>query len=174
MTDKPKYPFYAENFEGKNTYEIEDNLYIILEKINEDIELDPSWKAMAKSYFEQGFMALRRGFIKNQGINPMNKFSLKDVDWKINYEHQQIIVNHKPTNIQCREYHGICILRDLWDALQTLEFLVNSHYQKIEDNQFSEKTIEIAEKISTGAFSHIESPLVFRIVEAVMRELKKE
>lgn len=41
-------------------------------------------------------------------------------------------------------------------------------------SNFSLETIEIASKISTGEFSHIESPLVFQIVEAVMRELSKE
>lgn len=59
--NEQKYPAYAENFEGKDTYEIEQTL---LRTLEETQDIDPRWKAIAKTHFEQGFMAFRKAFQK--------------------------------------------------------------------------------------------------------------
>ena len=56
-----KYPDYAKNFEGKHTYEIEEKLLSDLESTE---GIDHRWKDIAKTHFEEGFMAFRKAFKK--------------------------------------------------------------------------------------------------------------
>jgi len=63
------YPAYAENFEGKYTYEIEQNL---LRTLEETQGIEPRWKAIAKTHFEEGFMAFRKAFKSKEKIMECN------------------------------------------------------------------------------------------------------